>query len=145
MLLQPTLHRAVIQGTDMNLPAVAAPSTSATGLRTAVRIMERWGATQDEIARTLRVSRSSVSRAKGRLESISLDDDQLDRISYVLNIHAALRMMFDNPENVEGFMSMANHNAFFNGRTPLEVITGGSYVGLYETFRRIDGLRGGMW
>lgn len=129
----------------MNLAAVAAPTTNATGLRTAIRIMERWGATQDEIKRTLRVSRSSINRAKGTLTSIELDDDQLDRISYVLNIHAALRTVFDNPENVEGFMAMVNHNEFFFGRTPLDVITGGSYVALYETFRRIDALRGGLW
>ena len=120
------------------------PATSATALRTAVRIMERWCATQDEIARTLRASRSSVSRSKGKLESIALDEDQLDRISYVLNIHAALRTVFDNPQNVEGFMTMANRNEFFNGRTPLAVVSGGSYVQLYETFRRIDALRGGL-
>lgn len=129
----------------MNLAAAALSANNATGLRTAVRIMERWGATQDEIARTLRVSRSSVTRSKGKLESIGLDDDQLDRISFVLNIHAALRTVFNNPENVEGFMAMVNHNEFFNGRTPLAVITGGSFVALYETHRRIDSLRGGLW
>jgi len=115
------------------------------GLRTAAQIMERWNATQDDMARILRVSRSSINRAKSKLESITLDDDQLDRISYVLNIHAALRTLFDNPENVTGFMTMKNHNEFFNGRTPLEVIVNGGYVGLYETHRRIDALRGGMW
>lgn len=122
-----------------------APTASAVGLRTAVRIMERWNATQDEMSRILRVSRSSINRAKSKLESITLDEDQLDRISYVLNIHAALRTLFDNPENVSGFMTMKNHNEFFNGRTPLEVIANGGYVGLYETHKRIDALRGGMW
>jgi len=122
-----------------------APTSNAVGLRTAVQIMERWNATQDDMARILRVSRSSINRAKSKLEAITLDDDQLDRISYVLNIHAALRTLFDNPENVTGFMTMKNHNEFFNGRTPLEVIVNGGYVGLYETHRRIDALRGGMW
>src|SRR5690606_36370162 len=125
--------------------AAPAPTSNAVGQRTAVQIMERWNATQDDMARILRVSRSSINRAKSKLESITLDDDQLDRISYVLNIHAALRTLFDNPENVTGFMTMKNHNEFFNGRTPLEVIVNGGYVGLYETLRRIDELRGGMW
>lgn len=122
-----------------------APTANAVGLRTAINIMERWNATQDDMSRVLRVSRSSINRAKSKLESITLDEDQLDRISYVLNIHAALRTLFDNPENVTGFMSMKNHNEFFNGRTPLEVIVNGGYAGLYETNRRIDALRGGMW
>lgn len=119
--------------------------SNASGLRAAVRILERWGASQDDMVRVLRVSRSSISRAKANLDSIGLDDDQLDRISYILNIHAALRTLFENPDNVYGFMSLKNHNEFFNGRSPLEIITSGQYVALYETFRRIDALRGGMW
>lgn len=35
-----------------------------------------------------------------------------------LNIHAALRLAFDNPENVYGFPSMENRNEFFNGHAP---------------------------
>lgn len=46
---------------------------------------------------------------------MSLDDDQLARISLVLNIHASLRTIFDNPDNVYGFPSMNNHNPFFDG------------------------------
>lgn len=121
-------------------------STSATGLRAAVRVMEGWKATQEQMGRILRVSRSSINRAKaGKLDSIALDDDQLDRVSFILNIHAALRTIFDNPENVQGFVNMKNDNPFFNGRAPLEVMADGSFVSLYETFRRIDALRGGGW
>jgi hypothetical protein len=120
--------------------------TSATGLRAAVRIMEGWKATQNQMGNILRVSRSTINRAKTeKLDSIALDDDQLDRVSFVLNIHAALRTIFDNPENVQGFVNMKNDNPFFNGRAPLEIMADGSYLSLYEVFRRIDALRGGMW
>ncbi|MOA48771.1 hypothetical protein D3C78_1715630 [compost metagenome] len=64
----------------------------------------------------------------------------MQRISVVLNIHAALRLVFDNPENVCGFPSMENRNEF-NGRTPLEIMAQGDMVSLYEPFRRIDALR----
>lgn len=63
----------------------------------------------------------------------------------MLNIHSALRVIFDNPENLYGFMAMANHNPFFQGRTPLEVMSQGDFVSLYETFKRIDALRGAQW
>src|SRR5690606_100224 len=120
-------------------------SRATVGLRTAMKIMERWGATREQMARILRVSGSTLARAKAGNETIGLDNDQLDRISYVLNIHAALRLVFDNPDNVYGFVKLNNHNAFFNGRKPLDVMADGSFVSLYETFRRIDGLRGAMW
>lgn len=126
------------------------PPTSETngviGLRSAVRIMERWGANQKQMIAVLRVSRRTLTRAgEERSETIKLDTDQLDRISYVLNMHATLRIIFDNPTNVYGFMSRPNENEFFNGRNPLEIIAGGSFMSLHETFRRVDGLRGGGW
>lgn len=115
------------------------------GLRTAVNIMEKWGATPKQIESVLRISRSTYTRVKSPERAMSLDDDQLARISLVLNIHASLRTIFDNPDNVYGFPSMNNHNPFFDGRSPLEVMAPGSFIQLYETFRRIDALRGAQW
>ena len=127
--------------------AATQKSTSATGLRTAVAILDKWGATGEQGEAILRVSHSTYARAKRKdgVASINLDRDQLTRVSFVLNMHAALRMIFDNPENLYGFMRMPNDNAFFFGRSPLEVMGGGDIVAVYETFRRIDALRGGQW
>lgn len=124
--------------------APATKSTAATGLRTAVAILDKWGATGEQGEAILRVSHSTYARAKrkGGLQSVNLDRDQLTRISFVLNIHAALRVIFDNPDNVYGFMRMPNHNEFFYGRSPLEVMSTGDIVAVYEAFRRIDALRG---
>lgn len=132
----------------LSTPAVSTQkTTSATGLRTAVAILDKWGATGEEGEAILRVSHSTYARAKRKdgLASINLDRDQLTRVSFVLNIHAALRTVFDNPENLYGFMRMPNDNAFFLGRSPLEVMGSGDIVAVYETFRRIDVLRGSQW
>lgn len=115
------------------------------GLRAAITILERWKATQEQVQKVLRVSRTTLHRAKTGVPSLSLDSDQLERISMVLNIHAAMRILFENPANVYGFMGRANDNEFFNGRAPLDVMAQGSMLALMETYRRIDGLRGGMW
>jgi uncharacterized protein (DUF2384 family) len=117
----------------------------AVALRAAVNIMEKWQATSKQIESVLRISRSTYVRAKDEQRAVSLDSDQLDRISLVLNIHASLRTIFDNPENVYGFTSMPNGNEFFGGRPPLDIMAGGSFIQLYETFRRIDVLRGAQW
>ena len=122
-------------------------SQCVTGLRAAVGILEKWQASSDQACRILRISRSTYTRARQRDPdwAVALDADQMQRISFVLNIHAALRMVFDNPENVYGFPSMANHNEFFNGRSPLDIMAQGDMISLYETFRRIDVLRGAQW
>ena len=122
-------------------------SQCVTGLRAAVGILDKWRASSDQACRILRISRSTYTRARQRdpAWSVTLDSDQMQRISFVLNIHAALRLVFDNPENVYGFPSMANHNEFFNGRSPLEIMAQGDMISLYETFRRIDVLRGAQW
>nr|WP_295710747.1 antitoxin Xre-like helix-turn-helix domain-containing protein [uncultured Halomonas sp.] len=119
---------------------------AAAGLRAAVRILDKWRASCEQGEAILRVSHSTYARARrSDLAEIKLDSDQLTRVSYVLNIHAALRMLFDNPENLYGFVNMMNHNPYFNGRTPLEIMESGDFAALYETFKRIDSLRGSQW
>jgi len=122
-------------------------SESTIGLRAALNILERWQASSEQSCRILRISRSTYTRASQQDSewAVSLDADQLQRVSLVLNMHSALRLVFDNPENVYGFVAMANHNEFFNGRSPLEIMAQGDMISLYETFRRIDVLRGAGW
>ncbi|MBX9763172.1 MAG: hypothetical protein K2Y24_09090 [Pseudomonadaceae bacterium] len=108
-------------------------------LRTALRILEKWKATNEQACSILRVSRSSISRAQ-QGKGVELDRDQLERASIVLNCHASLRLVFDNPENVYGFVGKENHNDFFNGRKPLEVMAQGDLMSLFETYKRIDAL-----
>ena len=121
-------------------------AAAAAGLKAAVRILDKWRASGEQGEAILRVSHSTYARARrGDIAEIKLDSDQLTRISYLLNIHAALRMIFDHPENLYGFVNMINHNPYFNGRTPLEIMGSGDFAALYETFKRIDSLRGGQW
>lgn len=134
----------------MTALAQAADFTKAqcvTGLRAALRILDKWQASSEQACRILRISRSTYTRARqdDAAWSVGLDLDQMHRISFVLNIHAALRTLFDNPDNVYGFVSLENRNEFFNGRKPLEIMAQGDFISLYETFRRIDALRGAQW
>ena len=132
---------AAIQAQDFS------KSQCAAGLRAALNILDKWKASCEQACRMLRISRSTYTRAsqKDSAWAVSLDSDQMQRISLVLNIHAALRVVFDNPENVYGFPSMENRNEFFNGRAPLDIMAQGDMISLYETFRRIDVLRGAQW
>ncbi len=111
-------------------------------LRTALNILELWKATPQQACSILRVTHSRISRIR-QGKGVKLDRDQLERASFVLNCNASLRQIFENPENVYGFMSMENYNDFFNGRKPLEIMAQGEVLSLLETYKRIDALCGG--
>lgn len=116
-----------------------------SGLKAAFNILEKWGCSAEQMQAILRLTKATFYKYRSHPESARLDRDQLARISYLLNIHQALRIVFENPENVYGFMRKRNHNPYFHGRAPLDVIDKGDLAALYETFRRIDALRGGQW
>lgn len=118
----------------------------AVGLRAALRVLDGWGATNSQVCSILRISVASHQRVlKNSGAAIRLDKDQQQRVSLVLNIHASLRNIFENADNVRGFPSFKNTNAFFEGRSPLEVMAQGDLISLYETHKHIDQLRWSHW
>ena len=110
-------------------------------LRTALKILDQWKATTQQVCSILRITRSRVCRIR-QGKAVRVDRDQLERASIVLNCHASLRLTFENPDNVYGFVSMENYNDFFNGRKPLEIMAQGDFLSIFETYKRIDALCG---
>ncbi|MDI9245395.1 MbcA/ParS/Xre antitoxin family protein [Marinobacter sp. CHS3-4] len=127
------------------LPRNDSDQMSAAGLKAVFAILDRWGCSADQVQKILQVSRPAYYKYRKNPAQTSLSQDQLERISYLLNIHSALRTLFENPKNVYGFMALKNDNPFFNGKSPLDIISTGQFAALYETFKRIDALRGGLW
>ncbi len=120
-------------------------SLAIAGFKAADNILASWGCSALQSQQILKLSKSSYHKYKANPETTRLSDDQLERVSYLLNIHQALRIVFSNPQNVSGFMKMKNHNDYFAGRSPLEIIESGKFGDLYEVERRVDALRGGLW
>ncbi|NMX72802.1 DUF2384 domain-containing protein [Pseudomonas sp. WS 5532] len=121
-------------------------SQNVTALRTAVKILKKWQASEEQIEAVLKVSESIYKGENQDDESATdLDKNQLQRISMVLNIHAALRTVFENPKNLYAFPSMKNDNTFFNGKTPLEVMSQGGLADLQGTLNSIESLKNAAW
>lgn len=118
---------------------------SAVGFKAALNVLTKWQCKNDQIMAIMQLERSKFFKAKSNPENISLSADQLERISYILNIHSALRIVFSNPENVYGFVNKKNHNPYFNGKTPLELMSTGKFGMLHDVYRNIDTMRGGQW
>jgi uncharacterized protein (DUF2384 family) len=109
-----------------------------TGLKAVFNILDEWGCSPEQSVLTLGLEKSAYDDCRKDINKASLSDEQQERVSYIVNMHAALRMIFDNSENVYGFMSMNNHNAFFDGRKPIDIIASGRLDDLSNTFKRID-------
>ena len=122
-----------------------AKNVSIHGFKAALNLMDKWGWTAEEKQNVLCIKKSAFFKFKADPSLVNLNRDQLERISYLLNIHQALRIVFDNPENVYGFVNMPNNNDYFFGKTPREIMTNGNMAYLYEVYKRIDSLRNGGW
>ena len=123
-------------------------SKSAIALKVANTILSKWKCSKEQKVLLLGMKKSALYQKLREAENknpINLDRDQLDRVSYILNIHQALKMTFSNNENIYGFVNMPNKNPYFNGKTPLEIMSAGSLPSLYEVYNRIDALRNGGW
>jgi len=116
-----------------------------TALKVALNLLNKWNCTEQEKQSILGVGRSTLHKYQADPYSARMTPDLIERISYLLNIHSSLRILFENKENIYGFVRMPNNNYFFNGSTPMDIMSNGLMASLYETNRQLDSLRGGQW
>lgn len=90
-------------------------------IEVAIKILTVWGASELQIKSILNLNGKS---------------DSMMRSNLILTLRENINMNFSNPENQNKFMSMKNHNQYFKGRTPLEVISSGHINDLIETESR---------
>jgi uncharacterized protein (DUF2384 family) len=130
----------------MSVLAQALPANAAhAAVSTALNIMDKWSCSEKEKMALLGIGRSTLHKYQAAPTSARLTPDLIERISYLLNIHAVLRILFENPENVYNFVRMPNKNPFFNGRAPIEILASGLVSALYEVHRHLDGIRDGQF
>lgn len=108
-------------------------------------IFKKWELSQQERMALLGMtSTSMLHRFEVNPEKVSFCPELELRMSLLLNIHEALRLLFSNSQNVYGYIKMLNHNAPFFGRTPLQIACD-DFMGLVKVHDVLDGMRGGMW
>ncbi len=121
-----------MQNIDCNEPRVVR-----IGLRAVLEILAKWNCNQQQIQALLKLPANFDALS---VEEMNFSDEQVERVSYILNIHAGLRLTFTNQKNVYGFMSMVNHASPFNGVQPIEFICNGERKRLQRLQAYIDGL-----
>lgn len=109
------------------------------------RILEKWQCNTDEQLRLLGISsRSTLNKYKESKGGIRLSLDIQERMSYILNIHKCLRLLFTADDSIYGWVRKPNSHLFFAGRSAMDVMNGGRVADLYEVATRLQSWRGGM-
>ena len=99
-----------------------------------------WQVTDEEAAVLLDLSVRTYRRWKaGDLGRVSRDGKA--RLSNLLGIHKALRIVFREPQR--GYAWIRAPNARFDGRSALDVMLGGDLTDLMRVRRYLDAERGG--
>jgi hypothetical protein len=121
-------------------PEPISDAEAAAMLRAAVNLFRLWRLTDEQAATLLDLPPRSYSRWKaGQIGRISRDGKA--RLSNLMGIHKALRIIFREPQRGYDWIQAANVD--FGGRSALQVMLGGELTDLMRVRRHLDAERGG--
>ncbi len=116
---------------------------SAPGLRTFFAVAAEWElAVAQQRVLLGGVASSTYHKWKGGAVG-TLAYDQLERISLVLGIYKALKLLFADEAGGVRWLKAENTDVAFAGGSPLDRMLRGSIDDLYAVRRYLDGWRGG--
>lgn len=104
-----------------------------------VNLSDRWGLTNDQAAILLGgMSTRTFGRWKvGEFGDVSVD--QAARLSNLMGIHKALRLLFKDTHRAYGWVKRSN--AFFEGTPALDIMLGGNLTDIMRVRRLLDSMR----
>ena len=107
-------------------------------------IAERWGlSTREQMALLGQPPRSTFFAWK-KSPRAALSQDTLERISYILGIWKALRILIPDDGQAEAWVKKPNDNPLFEGAAPMERMARGRIMDLADVRRLLDARRG-VW
>ncbi|MDQ8757688.1 MbcA/ParS/Xre antitoxin family protein [Sphingosinicella sp. LHD-64] len=133
---------ALIQVDTEPRPFAPAPITNdeaAAMFRAVANLFLKWDVTDDQAAILLDLSVRTLRRWKAEQPG-RISRDGKARLSNLLGIHKALRVIFREPER--GYRWIKAPNEAFGGASALDVILGGELTDLMRVRRYLDSERG---
>jgi hypothetical protein len=119
-----------------------ADEIGATALTAFFNITGRWGLAAEE-ERTLLGAPPRSTFFKWKSERAArLSPDTLERISYVMGIYKALRILLPSEDAAHAWVRKPNKAAGFIGKSALERMLAGRVVDLADVRRYLDAERG---
>jgi hypothetical protein len=121
-------------------PSAITDEEGAAMFRACLNLFRHWGLLDIEAASLLDLPPRTYARWKtGAIGRIGRD--QKSRLSNLMGIHKALRIIFAEP--ARGYAWVRAPNAAFGGRSAAEVMLGGDFTDLMRVRRYLDAERGG--
>jgi hypothetical protein len=117
---------------------------SPAAMKALFKIVDRWNVS-DEDARQLLggISNGSYYQLKANPGTTkTLDQDRLERVSYLIGIFKALNILYSQ-RLADQWMRLPNTNPIFAGRSPLDYILRGGQRAMDTVRRLLDARRGG--
>jgi uncharacterized protein (DUF2384 family) len=122
---------------------------SGPGLRTFLNIADEWRLSEQERLRILGFPARStfhgwITKVRKRTD-VTLSADELIRISALLGVYKALKIIFPRDEDAARWLRSSNTGPVFGGQAPLALITSGTQDALMLVRRYLDAWRGGIF
>ena len=112
---------------------------AAAMFRAVMKLLALWKVTDEQAALLLDMPLRTYRRWKAG-DVGRIDRDGAARLSNLVGIHKALRIIFREPPRAYGWVNAANEA--FSGRTALNVMLGGELTDLMRVRRYLDAERG---
>ena len=127
------------------LPSAATDRKGLSGpaLRTFFRIAALWGLSVDEQMTLLGVTARSTFFKWRKNPNTVLPKDALERISYILGIYKALRILLPDMQAADAWIRRPNTAPPFGGRSALGRMMSGQVADLFVVRQYLDAQRGG--
>ncbi len=137
------MHSALVDRVDSGSAILRDPArASAPALRAFGAIATEWDLSAKQRRQILGLAASTYYAYVKRLDAVRLSPDTLERVSYVLGIYKALRILLPRGEARLAWLRNANSDPEFGGTPPLAVMASGKVANLYRVRRYLDGERG---
>ena len=121
------------------IPDPVTQEEAAAMFRAVVKLLALWSVTDEQAAKLLDTPLRTYRRWKAG-DPARIDRDGAARLSNLIGIHKALRIIFREPQRGYAWVNAANEA--FGGRSALGVMLGGELTDLMRVRRYLDAERG---
>lgn len=122
------------------VPTPITDAEAAAMFRACMNLFRLWRVSDTDAAILLDLPNRTLARWKtGTIGRVSRD--QKARLSNLMGIHKALRLIFREPDRAYAWIKASNQT--FGGRSALDVMLGGDLTDLMRVRRYLDSERGG--
>ena len=122
---------------------VNSQALAAAGVRGFFGIAEKWGLGEKECLLLLGEPGRATYYNWKRGEVGKLSRDTLERLSYLIGIYKALRILIPNDDLAHAWVKRENDAPLFAGQAPLQLMLTGKVADLYRVRAYLDANRGG--